>query len=152
MRALLPALLLAAFAGSAAAQSVDAANPKSVADALLKLGYRAKLETDSEGDPVVRSAIEGIDYSVFFYGCNGGKLCKYVVFTASFDLRDGMTLEAINEWNRAKIIGQAHLDDEMDPHLEYFLTTIGGLNQANFADAVDWWGVTMAEFKTHIGW
>lgn len=152
MRAAIPALILSLFAGAAAAQAVDAANPKSVADALQKLGYRAKIETDSEGDPVVRSAIEGIDYSLYFYGCTSGKLCKYLVFTASFDLPDGMTLERINEWNRAKIVGQAHLDDEADPHVEYFLTTVGGIGQGNFADAVDWWGVLIADFKTHIGW
>ena len=42
-----------------------AADPAKIADVLRDEGYKAKLTQDSDGDPRIRSAIEGIKYSIY---------------------------------------------------------------------------------------
>ena len=56
------------------------------------------------------------------------------------------------EGNAGKILTDAYLNEEMDPFLEFFVTTAGGLTQANFADVLDWWQVTLTDFETTIGY
>ena len=157
MRRVAPLLLAASLAapslavGPAAAQELSAANPAGLADALQDLGYRASLETDSEGDPLIRSSMEGMNYRIVFYGCEEHRDCKYLQLSAGFDLDNGTTMDVINDWNRSKIAGSAYLDDENDPYLKYFLTTVGGLSQQTFEDTIDWWRVAISDFKVHIG-
>jgi len=146
------AAAIAALAGApASAQSVSAADPESIAAALRDLGWRATHAVDAEGDPMVQSTIEGIEYSIFFYGCSGGRNCSSLLFSAGFDLDNGSTLASMNDWNSGRLVGAAYLDDENDPFLQMFVTTVGGLNHENFGDVVDWWRVGVRDFKEHIG-
>ena len=146
-------LAVACCAGwPSAAQTISAADPAGVADALRDLGYRASVETDGQGNPMIRSALEGVDYEIYFYGCTGNEDCRYLNFTVGFDLPDGIAMSRVNEWNRDKLAGAAFVDDDNDPYLQYFVTTEGGLSRQNFADVVDWWRVAVAEFTDHIGW
>jgi len=32
--------------------------------------------------------------------------------------------------------------------LSFDVTTVGGLNRTNFADALDWWGVMLGQLRT----
>lgn len=104
------------------------------------------------GDPLVKSAMEGIEYSIIFYGCRENKDCQFLNFTAGFDLRDGIPIARVNEWNRGKVFGKAYIEDENDPFVQMAVTTVGGLNQENFEDVVDWWRVIISTFKEHIDW
>lgn len=128
-----------------------AADPQSIVEALQTLGHTATLGVDKVGDPTISSEIEGTQYGIYFYGCVEHANCQYLHFQAGWDLPDGWTLEAANQWNAGTIVTDAALDAEMDPILEYFVTTTGGLNQANFADAVDWWRLMLSDFKKAIG-
>lgn len=130
---------------------VAASDPQSVVDAMQRLGYAATLGADNVGDPLITGTILGSGYSVFFYGCAANADCQSLLFQVGYDLPDGWTLEAANEWNAGKILTDAYLDAEADPYLEYFVATSGGLNQENFAAVLDWWQVTMADFETTIG-
>ena len=135
----------------ASAQSISAADPEGVAGALRDLGWRASHAVDAEGDPMIESSIEGVDYTIFFYGCEGGRNCKSLLFSAGFDLAEGATLAAMNDWNSGRLVGAAYLDPENDPFLQMFVTTTGGLNHENFGDVVDWWRIAVRDFKEHIG-
>lgn len=140
------------FAVPATAQVVTASDPRSVAFALQDLGYRAEVTTDNVGDPKIRSAIDGTNYSIYFYGCENNRDCRWIQFSTGFDLSKGTTLASMNEWNRTKLFGEATLDDENDPHISYFVTLDGGMSRPIFDDTVDWWGVAISEFKDHINW
>lgn len=140
------------FAVPATAQVVTASDPRSVMSALQDLGYRAELTTDSDGDPKIRSAIDGTNYSIYFYGCRDNTDCRWIQFSTGWDLSKGTTLQAMNEWNRTKLFGEATLDSENDPHLSYFFTLDGGMSRPIFDDTVDWWGVAIREFKDYINW
>lgn len=144
------AALTCAAAAPAAAQTIGAADPKGVVAAMQAAGYRAQLTTDGAGDPKIDSSAEGVNYSLYFYGCSGGANCTALLFQAGFDLVDGTDLQTTNVWNKDRLIGAAWLDHEDDPFIEHYVTTIGGLTPANFTEVLRMWSVAIADFKTHI--
>jgi Putative bacterial sensory transduction regulator len=131
---------------------IVASDPQGIVSAMQALGYTATLGTDGAGDPTVTGAIDGTNYNVYFYGCQNNTNCQWLIFSAGFDLPNGSTLQVINDWNTNNLVGQAYLDAAQDPFLNYFVTTTGGLTQANFADVVDWWKVALGNFETAIGY
>ncbi|EYD76735.1 hypothetical protein Rumeso_01693 [Rubellimicrobium mesophilum DSM 19309] len=141
----------AAPAAPAAGGLVVASDPQGVVSAIQALGYTATLGTDGAGDPTITGEVEGTQFNVYFYGCQDHADCQWLIFSAGFDLPNGSTLDAMNTWNQNNLVGQAYLDNEQDPFLNYFVTTTGGMTQENFADAVDWWKVAVGNFKTEIG-
>ncbi|MDD7909256.1 MULTISPECIES: YbjN domain-containing protein [Pseudovibrio] len=139
-----------AYTHMASAKDINANDPIGMADAMRDLGYQAKLEKDHQGDPMIRSSVSGVRYSIYFYGCTEGKDCNGIQFSAVWDLENGIDMDSINTWNEERIVGKAYIDDERDPYLEYFVTTKGGLTEENFEDAVDWWRVAVGQFINHI--
>ena len=134
-----------------AAQTVDATDPAELVSIIQALGYRAVLDTDDTGDPMIRSSTGGTDFSIYFYGCTDNTDCKSLLFKAGYDLDDGTTLEVIDDWNETILFGRAYLDDEADPWLEMPVNMDGGVSRRNFEDNYDWWEVIVAEFEDHIG-
>ena len=130
---------------------IVASDPQGVVAAMQALGYTATLGTDGAGDPTITGDVEGTPFNVYFYGCQNNANCLWLIFSTGFDLPNGSTLDAMNQWNQNNLVGQAYLDAEQDPFLNYFVTTTGGLTQENFADVVDWWKVAVGNFQTEIG-
>jgi len=128
-----------------------ASDPPGVLSALQALGFTGTLGVDAANDPLISGDMEGTPYQIVFFGCQENVNCQWLLFSAGFDLPNGATLDAMNQWNQSHLVGQAYLDGEQDPFLNYFVTTTGGLTQGNFADAVDWWRVVLTEFKTTVG-
>jgi hypothetical protein len=145
------AACLMALAGTAGAQTVSSQQPDSLVAALQNLGYRAQLEKDSSGDPRVRSSIEGVNYSFWFYGCTNGADCSLVIMSAGFDLDRNVGLDLINDWNARKLIGRAFLDEEQDPIIDHPVVMEGGISTAAFGELITRWGWALSDFKTHIG-
>ena len=141
----------AAQAAPAAGSLVHAADPQGVLAAMQALGHTATLGSDGAGDPMISGGFEGSQYQVFFYGCEANANCQWLVFSTGYDLPNGGTPDMVNSWNATHLVGQAYLDGEQDPMLNYFVTTTGGLTQENFADVVDWWRVAVEEFSTAVG-
>lgn len=148
MRRLALAAALAAMPSLAAAQLVDATSPGRIAEFLQEAGYRATLSKDSAGDPMIKSALEGSDFIVQFFGCTENRNCKYLVFRVIFP--GGGTLEEMNGWNVEELVGTAYLDEDGDPGLDYFVSLDGGVSRENLLDVIDWWRVAMTKFKQHI--
>lgn len=93
----LAAMMTAALPTMAAAQDmITFADP----DVLLEIakGYgSAELGKDSGGDPLITGRLQGMRYSVFFYGCKDGANCRSIQFSAGYT--DDFSLEKANEWN-----------------------------------------------------
>jgi len=136
----------------AQAQTIAAADPASIENALRVMGYLPKLETDKAGEPVIRSTLEGLKYSIYFYGCDTGKNCQHIQFSIAFETETPLTADLMNDWNSSRNVGQAFLDRNGDPVLEYYITTSGGLPVAAFDRIVSQWSRAALDFKTHIGW
>ncbi len=136
-------------------ENINPTNPLNIASAIRDLGYKALLEKDSEGDPVVRSKIDGTNFSIFFYDCINGADCESLQFSAGFNLTDGSNLAAMNDWNRRKRYGKAHLDDDNDPFLRYDFNLGGsgaGISNVTFEENFLTWEILIRDFKAHINW
>jgi hypothetical protein len=156
MRPPLFAVLLAAaglFAPPLAARPITdgGITAPEVAQVLQDKGYKAEVGTDSGGDPMVKSATDGSNFTVFFYGCNHGPRCSAIQFHAGFHLDKGMTTEKINEWNRANRFGRGFIDDEHDPNVEMDLDVEHGFLSEGLANNVDTWAAVLPAFKKFIG-
>ena len=145
------ALGLAALAAPATAE-IDASDPEALAAIIRSEGYTAEITTDSTGDPMIVSKIVGVQYRIFFYGCEDGLNCSSIKFSAAFNLQDGMTLQAVNRWHTENRFGTVHLDDEMDPYIDLDVNLAYGVTEKNFADTVDWWRVVLSGFTKFIDW
>ncbi|MDF0542806.1 YbjN domain-containing protein [Sphingobium sp. H39-3-25] len=126
---------------------VCASDPKTIVDALMAAGYKAKLGKDSQGDPQIESAASGYNYTIYFYDCEENKNCAAIQFQVSFSDDGKNTFELANKWNRSKRFMQMAVQEDKGLRVCYDLTTVGGLNQKNFADVTDWWAVMLNELN-----
>jgi hypothetical protein len=139
-----------ALASPLLADAVDATDPEALVSVIQTLGYRAILDSDSVGDPMIRSSVGGTDFVIYFFGCTDGEGCKSLLFKVGYDLEDGTMLDVINDWNEETLFGRAYLDDEADPWLEMSINMDGGVSRRNFEDNYDWWEVILEEFEQRI--
>ncbi len=160
--ALLAIAALAATTFSSAAQAADcpatmvcASNPAGIVSSLQAQGYKAVLgKSDSTGNPKISSSAAGYDYSLFFYGCEKNVNCNSLSFSVTFSDDGGNSADLANAWNKDKRFTTMSYDDsDKSLSISYDVTTVGGLNQVNFADVVDWWqtmlGQAHAFFDAH---
>lgn len=133
-------------------ENVSAANPDHLAAVIQDLGYRARLDVDDIGDPIIYSSVGGTDFSIQFYGCDDDTNddCKVLLFRVGYDLEDGTNLKAVNTWNENALVGRAYIDAERDPWLEWAVNTLGGVSRDSFEDTYDWWEVTVTDFESQI--
>ncbi len=148
---------LCAFSTSASAASdpcpadhICASEPQAVADELRKLGYRAELTKHESGDPQIVSAAAGYDFRVNFNDCTANKQCRSLGFVVVFTDDGKNTLELANNWNRQKRFSQMAVNENGSLAFSYDVTTVGGLNKANFADVVDWWQVMLGQVRVYF--
>ena len=126
---------------------VCASDPQTVVDALQREGYRAKLDKDNSGDPMISSAATGYNFDIFFYGCEEKKQCDSLQFSVTFDSDKTDTPKLANEWNVGNRFGKAAINDKNQFQLRYDVATIGGLNKTNFKDSLDWWSAVLGDLK-----
>jgi len=122
-----------------------------VAAALKDKGLPAEVTKDDEGDPMIKSSSNDLNWRVYFYNCTAGR-CKSIQFSAGFDLDDGMTYAKINEWNYTKRFSRAALDDEMDPYVRYDIDAESGFTSETMALGIDTWQLVLPVFSEFIGY
>lgn len=152
MKAFIAAAVLGvlAYAPAAHAQAlIDGTNPSAVHEVARGFGS-AELTTDGDGDPKITGRMEGIRYSVYFYGCRENKNCRTIQFSASWSAPGKFTLEQINDYNRQKRFGKVYLDKEGDPVIQFDVNLQKGVSQGNLEETFDWWKTIVAEFAKLI--
>jgi Putative bacterial sensory transduction regulator len=93
------------FSSSASADSkcpdglVCASAPETVVKAMQEAGFRAKLDKDKTGDPLISSEASSYAFDIFFYGCENSKNCTSLQFQTSFGAEEDNTPEYANAWN-----------------------------------------------------
>jgi hypothetical protein len=128
------------------ANMVCASNPQTIVDALQSAGYKAKLgKSDTTGNPRIESAASGYNFNVYFYECEKNAKCGSIQFLITFADDGTNTAELANKWNNAKRFLQMSVDDDKSLAVSMDVSTLGGLNQKNFADVIDWWSVMLGE-------
>ncbi|GIX15702.1 MAG: hypothetical protein KatS3mg118_3661 [Paracoccaceae bacterium] len=146
------ALLALAAARPAAAQSMDSAQPGLISQILHEDGYKAAIETDSGGNPVIRSAAQGVNFSIYFYGCREGRDCTSVQFSSGFRMRDPLSPDQVNDWNGRKRFARAWRDSDGNAFLRMDVLVSGGLGEENFRQQFKLWTVLLNDYVAHIGW
>lgn len=150
MRVLFP-LVLTAMLLSPVAHAQVVGDPDVIRLMMQDFGLPAKSGTDSEGDPMIDSRIDGTHFSVYFYQCD--KVCGSMQFSAGFDLSQPMTPEQANDWNRDKRFGKVYLDETGDPFIEMDIGLAGeGIGRKNFEDALETWRIVLSDFRDFIDW
>jgi hypothetical protein len=156
---ILAAMLLldvpAALAQPAAAPAgtITAADPTSIVKALQVAGYRGSIKTNKDGRPYVESAANGSTFAIDLYNCedNDKKTgCKTMLFSTWWKPEPHLTMVLANRYNSKSMFGRAYVNDKAELMLELPVTTVGGINQANFEDIVDWWSIVDNEMDKLI--
>jgi hypothetical protein len=131
---------------------VDATDPEKLVSVIRDLGYRAKLERDNVGDPLIKSSVGGTQFWIAFYGCNKvtNDGCGLLLYKVGFDLDEATELDVINRWNESQLIGRAYRDEVGDPWLEMAVNLEGGVTRANFEKTFELWDGALARFESHI--
>jgi Putative bacterial sensory transduction regulator len=81
-------------------------------------GYKAQIQTTSDGDRNVESASNGVDFHVFLYDCKNAR-CGSLQFSYGLDTKGAWTADKLNAWNRDNRWTKAYVDKVNDPWLEY---------------------------------
>ncbi|MGY6706567.1 YbjN domain-containing protein [Roseinatronobacter sp.] len=135
-----------ALAPATLAQSlIDASDVDAIAN--IARGYgSATIQTDGVGDPQILGRINGVLYTVNFYGCTNGANCTTLQFQAGWNSTGDLTLDDMNVWNQEKRFGKAYLDAEDDPVIEWDVNLFGGVSTVNLDDTFDWWRLVLQDF------
>lgn len=138
-------------AGTAQAQMVTAKSPDSLVKALQDAGYKALLSKDSTGDPLIKSASSGSNFTIMFYGCTEGADCASIQFYAGWTEATHCSLETMNTFAQKYRFVTPLVDSEKDCVIQYDLDLDeGGMSQELFLDTLEFWTDTMATFKDYI--
>jgi hypothetical protein len=119
----------------------------------LAAGYgRANLTKDAVGDPLIEGKMDGLSYNIFFYGCKEGNDCESVKFEAGWKNDGGeISLERLNEWNRAKLFAQASINNKSGlVLLGYDILLRFGVAEKNLDTSFEVWRSLMKEFHTTV--
>ncbi len=145
--ALLAAMPVAAQADDCPSSNVCASRPDGVVAALQSAGYKATLGKAADGTPKISSAANGYNYNIYFYDCKAGVECKSLQFKIWFSKEAHFNTELTNKWNLAKrFLTMAFDPNDQEISLSYDVSTVGGLNPAQFVDTISWWDAMLSEF------
>ncbi|MEM8655343.1 MAG: YbjN domain-containing protein [Pseudomonadota bacterium] len=153
MKGLISALALAVAANVSYAEPspiVRLDNPAAVALALRDEGFRAKLTTDDRNRPVIETGVGGIYFSIKFFGCDSGIDCYSLLFSAWFDLPNGIGLQPMNEWNADAFMGRAFTNSNCDPVIDHYIFVDQLREVDHFAEEIEYWGEVLADFRDYV--
>jgi len=151
------AIMACAILAMAMAQAVRAAplpdggvTIRDVANVMRSVGLPTDLATDREGDPLIRSSLDGEKFQVYFYECSAQKRCKSIQFYAGWRTQ-GISQAKIGEWNRTKRFGRAYLDRDAEPCVEMDVDLEHGATTEAVANDFDRWRLVFREFRDQVG-
>ena len=141
------ALLL--IGASAPAGAADGFNVRDFAAVMQQEGFRAAMETDSTGDPMIVSGASGADFRVYFFDCEAGS-CTSAWFTSGFDKENGWPMRKVNDWNAKWRFAYAYLDDENDPYLAMDIELRGGMTKDQLVFWLQRWEEMLGKFASQV--
>ena len=97
------------------------------------------------------SATNGYNFDILFYDCKENTDCTSLQFHVWFTKETFFGPELANKWNVSKrFLAMAFDPKDSTISVRYDISTVGGLNQVQFADTVDWWEAMLGEFDKFI--
>ncbi len=151
--ALFSFLALCASLLPASAQNVNVfANPDQIAKMLQGEGLAAKLDTDSDGDPLIASSSQGLKWNIYFYGCTNGRNCSAVQFSCVLSAKGKIPVEQLNEYNLKWRFTKSYLMRNGSVALVRDVDLKGGVTSNNFKSIIAVWDDQLGDFKKEMGW
>lgn len=157
-----PALLVcSALAAGAATETATVYTAMSPVEMLEILGAeKGSIEIDTtQGDTTLEGRVNGTDYQVYFYECDGGALtdpaqpnseCLGYEFRAYYQgFPDDP--EMINRWNGQHHYGAMWRDEDGDLALQLNTVVEGGITEQNVRITFQWWLAVMDSFDDFMG-
>ncbi len=134
---------------SAQAQSFMPNTPEAVLSVAQQFGSAYVDATDNEGRPMIGGTIDGVNYGILFYGCEGTVGCDSLQFYATFEPPPD-ALQFVNTWNYDKRFASAYQRDDGTVVLNYSVNIDYGVSQANAEDSFDIWSLLLGQFTNRI--
>ncbi len=142
MRKLLVAGILAAMLVTSPAlaedELLDLSTPELVQAAVQAAGYKATLEKNDDGSLYILSAANGSSFTIDLTDCKALK-CSGLSFQSWYKPEPIFTAELTNRWNDTKKFLQVSVNQRGELREWLYVTTVGKLTKANFADVIDWY-------------
>jgi hypothetical protein len=148
---------LVIFSNSAFAQKQNAQNmissPSGFASAIQEMGYRAVLDKDDEGDPLIESSSGGSNFVIIFSECENNKDCQLLSFYKPFryEKEDYAKVRALaDSWNKLLRISSARVGEDTIA-IAYSHDISGqGIPSENFKATFSRWTEEMDGLKDEI--
>lgn len=125
----LAAVLMLAAPAQAADEMVTANSPQGIAAIMELAGYDVELDTDSVGDPMIKTELAGWEARIVFYGCDEETHdgCDSLQLTAGFDRAKPWTAEEAIQISSKYRFASVWLDEEGDPFIQWDIVTADGI-------------------------
>jgi hypothetical protein len=159
----LTAMLVIPFSGKARAETGTALVYTSISpQELLSLleGEKGTVALDeNEGDTTIEGRVNGTDYQIYFYECDGREFADLAQPTSQclgFEYRAYYTgfqddTETINNWNGNNHYGTLWRDEDGDLALQFNTVVEGGITEANIRTGFQWWLAIIQSFDEFMG-
>ncbi len=133
---------------SAAPEDVVSADIENVCNAARGFGS-ADMDRDAQGDPLINGRIEGVRYSILFYGCTNNRDCRTIQLVASWE---GVNVppDAVNAWNSRKLFSKVFSTADGGLSLSLPVNLNRGVTRANLEDHFELWTSILAEFRREV--
>jgi hypothetical protein len=118
-----------------------------IASWLQAAGYKAEIQTSSEGKRTISSGVEGGGFHISQYDCKGGTVCGSLQFWVGFDTKGSFTLDQINTWNRENRWVRTYIDKVNDPWVEMDIDLTPGGTYENLNDEFAIWRDSLHRFR-----
>ncbi len=149
-------VLIASGAPGQAATLYESLSPKQMLVLLETEKGSAELdEGDGDGDTTVEGRVDGINYSIYFYECDGKEFtaaagpnskCLGFEYRAYFSDYTNDT-DTVNAWNNEYHYGSLWRDDDGDLALQLNVIVEGGITDANIRTTFAWWRAVVESFE-----
>ena len=146
------ALVLASplLAGEASAERISGKEALAV---MRAMDLQPQLGTDALGDPQIQFVIDGLHAQLNFYDCKkqDGR-CGSLQLETAVDLENGTTYRVANAFNKQYRYVRMHLDDEMDPYVQYDFEVLHTDARTHLESQIEMFGKLLASFTEAVGY
>lgn len=156
--ACLAATLLSSPAAEADQSALERMTPGRIAEIMDEKRYIARMETDSNGDPMIDAYGEEGAFRVVFGGCEKkgalpDRFCSRIKFVAAYKIDAESALAKLNKWNASiEVFGHAYLDGNGKANLKMPVNLAYGVSENFIITNLFRWNAAVPKFQNHIGY
>ncbi len=118
---------------------------------LVGTGETVELTKGDDGDPILKTDIDGMKVSIYLYDCTKER-CTSIQMSVGLDLDEPLSAEKTNTWNQTKRYVHVYTDDEGDPYFSYDVNLAPG---GTYEALEDNWAVYLSmlpDIREFVGW